>query len=394
MGLLEDLRKLSEKVKLRKDHVKGEEATKHALIVPFLQVIGFDTTDPLEVKPEFVADFAKRRSNGQFQKVDYLITVKGEPAIFVEAKSVEAAAEEHDGQLRYYFNSTPSVKLAIVTNGLVYRFFTDLKMHNIMDEVPFLEFNILQITEREAGIIERYTKARFDAESVRQHAEEVISLEKVTKLINDLLRNPSASFVKLVIEQLDLVGDNRITANVISRFEPIVRKSIENVLFEHVARAIQQMQAPPPQAPEPAQPPQMQSAPATPLQRQPQPEASPAAVTVDEDLEIFGIVKRICAESPHKATIQHKDAANFFVINLGTSRSWFIRLYAGKRTKRILVRLPLAQVETLAKGFQIEAEAEGVRVTFNTNADIEKLRPLILRAYEEAARGLKTEGAD
>ena len=109
MGLYEDLRNLAEQIKKRQAHVKGEEATKQALVLPFLQVLGFDIYDPTEVKPEYIADFAKKKSGGQFEKIDYAITLKGEPAIFVECKAVDVAVEDHDGQLARYFNSTPSV---------------------------------------------------------------------------------------------------------------------------------------------------------------------------------------------------------------------------------------------------------------------------------------------
>ncbi|MFO0580409.1 MAG: type I restriction endonuclease [Polyangia bacterium] len=402
MGLYEDLRKLSERVKSKKDHVKGEEATKHALIVPFIQTLGFDTTDPLEVKPEYIADFARKKANGRYEKVDYLIMVKGEPAIFVEAKSVDAAAEEHDGQLRYYFNSTPSVKLAIVTNGLDYRFFTDLKTPNFMDEVPFLTFNILQISERAAGIIERYTKAQFDAVSVRQHAEEVLSLEKVTAYLTELLRSPSASLIKLIIEELNLVGDKKIMPSVINRYEPIVKKSIENVLFEHVKKSIQQMQAPPPApSPEPAAqvPPQPAPPVATPAStaQRPAAEQNPNIVTTQEELEIFEIVKKICSSSPVKAPVAYKDGTNYFAINLGSNQSWFLRLYTGTQKKSFLVRLPLTKVEMLVKEFSPESVAnhpEWARIYFSTYADVQKLRPLILQAYEEAARGLKTDAGE
>lgn len=403
MGLYEDLRKLSERVKSKKDHVKGEEATKHALIVPFIQALGFDTTDPLEVKPEYIADFARKKPNGRYEKVDYLITVKGEPAIFVEAKSVDAAAEEHDGQLRYYFNSTPSVKLAVVTNGLDYRFFTDLKTPNFMDEVPFLAFNILQITERAAGIIERYTKAQFDAESVRQHAEEVISLEKVTAYLTELLRSPSASLIKLIIEELSLVGDKKIMPSVINRYEPIVKKSIENVLFEHVKKSIQQMQAPPP-APSPEPPAQAPPVPAsspvappTAASQRPAAEQNPNIVTTQEELDIFEIIKKICSSSPVKAPVVYKDGTNYFAINLGSDRSWFLRLYTGAQKKSFMVRLPPAKVETLVKEFPPESVAshpDWARIYFSTHADVQKLRPLILQAYEDAARGLKTDAGE
>ena len=394
MGLFEDLRNLSELFKKRKEHIKGEEATKHALVLPFLQTLGYDVYDPTEVRPEFIADFAKKKANGRFEKVDYLIQIKGEPAILVECKAIDAVVDAHDGQLRSYFNAVTSVRLAIVTNGLLYRFFTDLKLQNIMDDDPFLEFNMLQFSERAAGLIVPFTKARFNSGAIKPHAEEVISLSKITDFVNELLRNPSEAFVKLIISELNLVGDRRVNANVVARFEPIVKKAIKAALLDIVTKPIQQMQEPQqptlPAAPQepPAASPPLPPAPLSP----PALAQDPGIITTPEEREIFEVIKGICADSPSKGTVQYKDAVNFFAINLGPVRSWFIRLYTGvRRKKSLLVRLPAVLAEPLAKGFQLESEPEGTRVYFNTTADLEKLRSLIVRCYEDAVRNLKSD---
>lgn len=147
MALFEDLRQLSEQVKKRQGHITGEEATKQALVLPFLQVLGFDIYDPTEVRLEYIFDFAKKKSNGQFEEIDYALYVKGELGIFVECKPIGAKPEDHDGQLSRYFNAMQSVRVGVLTNGLCYRFFTDLHAPNVMDSEPFLEFNILSLSE-------------------------------------------------------------------------------------------------------------------------------------------------------------------------------------------------------------------------------------------------------
>ena len=124
MGLSDDLRQLSDQVRKRQQHVKGEEATKQALIIPFLQVLGFDVYDPQEVGPEYIADFAKKRPSGGMEKVDYVIRINGEPAMFVECKPLGAAPEDHDRHLARYFNATPGVQLGIGTGGSRYRLLT------------------------------------------------------------------------------------------------------------------------------------------------------------------------------------------------------------------------------------------------------------------------------
>ncbi len=421
MGLFEDLRNLSEQIKKRQAHVKGEEATKQALVLPFLQVLGFDVYDPTEVRPEYVADFAKKKSSGQMEKIDYAITLKGDPAVFVECKAIDVAVEDHDGQLARYFNSTPSVKLAVITNGIQYRFFTDLRAPNLMDAAPFLDLNILRITEREAELLKPFTKEQFNPAIVQRHAEEVISLERVTALIHDLLRSPSENFVRFILGELDLVG-GRVTANVVGRFEPIVKKSIQTALLGMMTKSIQQEIAPPagsataPLSPAPA------SANRAPMEKTaesittdavakavPAANPSPAVVsepdgttaagaeTTEEEKEIFQAVKRICAGSTNRAAIKYRDGVNFLAINLGPTRSWFLRLFAGSRRKSFVARLPVAQVEPIAGGLSFEAipdQLDKTRVYFNSIADVDKLRPLILKLYDEAVRRMQSGSAD
>ena len=417
MGLYEDLRNLAEQIKKRQSHVKGEEATKQALVLPFLQLLGFDIYDPTEVKPEYIADFAKKKSSGQFEKIDYAITLKGEPAIFVECKAVDVAVEDHDGQLARYFNSTPSVKLGVLTNGIQYRLFTDLRNQNIMDTTPFLEFNILRVTEREADLIRPFTKESFDSAIIQRHAEEIISLEKVTAMINELLRNPSENFIRFILSELELVG-GRVTANVVSRFEPIVKKSIQTALLGMMTKSIQQEIAT-------TQSPSVSSG-AEPLRgatdKTPTPFAvdgtakaagapkpaiqnhtdgegttAPGAETTDDEKEIFAALKRICGDSSLKVPIRYKDGSNFFAVNLGPTRTWFLRLFAGSRRKSFVARLPIAQVEPLIPGFQLESVTDNpdkTRVYFTSVSDVERLRPLILKLYEEAVRRQQSGAAD
>lgn len=426
MGLFEDLRNLSEQIKKRQAHVKGEEATKQALILPFLQVLGFDVYDPTEVRPEYVADFAKKKSSGQLEKIDYAITLKGGPAIFVECKALDVPLEDHDGQLARYFNSTPLVKLAVITNGVQYRFFTDLRVDNIMDAAPFLELNMLRINEREAELLKPFTKEHFNPGIVKRHAEEVISLVRVTALINDLLRSPSENFIRFILGELDLVG-GRVNANVVSRFEPIVKKSIQSALLGMMTKGIQQEIAPPPSAAPPAaSAPTASPAPAAPPRAameksadtasadtaakpasaaKPSPTAlpepdgttAPGAETTEEEKEIFQAVKRICAESPLRVPVKYRDGINFLAINLGPPRTWFLRLSAGSRRKSFVARLPLLQVEPLAGGLSTESvpeHADKTRVYFSSIADLDKLRALILKLYEEAVRRMQSGGAD
>lgn len=391
MGLNEDLRLLSEQVRKRQAFIKGEEATKQALILPFLQVLGYDIYDPTETQPEYVADFAKKRG-GVMEKVDYALHLKGQPALFIECKAADATPEDHDGQLARYFNATPSVRIGVVTNGIRYRFFTDLQSPNVMDASPFMEFNVLAFTDRDVELLRPFMKESFDAASIQVHAEEIIFVDKVTALINELLRNPSESFVRFLLAEVELVS-GRVTRNVVERFVPIVKKSIQTTLLDMMTKSIQQEIAQPntstagpgPAAPQPPSP-------AEALQRAAETAENGTGAqieTTEVELEIFRIVQRLCAESALKQAVNYKDSASYFGINLGKVTSWFLRAFTNGKKKSLVTRLPVEQAAMLAPGFEVEAAPDGIgksRVHFNAPADVEKLRALVLVAYEDEVR--------
>jgi hypothetical protein len=386
MGLYEDLRQFSEQVKKRQGFIKGEESTKQALVLPFLQILGFDIYDPTEIRPEYVADFAKKKSNGQFEKIDYALYVKGELGIFVECKSIEAKPQDHDGQLGRYFNSTQSVRVGILTNGLTYRFFTDLRAPNIMDESPFFEFNVLSFTERDADALRPFTKDGFNAATVQRYAEEVISMEKITALVDELLRNPSDDFIRFILGTLNLVS-GRITERVVERFTPIVKKSVQSALLGMMTKSIQQEIAPPEPATIEHAPPVSSSPPAdgTPA-KESQPNRESNIITTDEELAIFRIVSRLCDESAAKVPIKYKDTATYFGINIGVVTRWFLRVFVNGPRKSVVTRLPVEQAALLAPGFQVEVTPDALgksRVFFGTASDFERLRALVIVAYEE-----------
>ena len=124
------------------DKLLTEEATKTALILPFFSMMGYDVFNPNEFVPEFTADVGIKKG----EKVDYAICINNEPAILIEAKSINTKLKKQASQLYRYF-STTKAKFAILTNGRYYKFYTDLDEENKMDEHPFLDIDMLNIRE-------------------------------------------------------------------------------------------------------------------------------------------------------------------------------------------------------------------------------------------------------
>ena len=141
--LEEKIKNFVERLDSMKDNIGTEEATKTSLIMPFFSMLGYDVFNPTEFIPEFTADVGIKKG----EKVDYAIVFNDEPVILIEAKSISEKLEKHDSQLFRYFGTTRA-KFAILTNGLTYKFFTDLDEPNKMDASPFLEIDLSDISER------------------------------------------------------------------------------------------------------------------------------------------------------------------------------------------------------------------------------------------------------
>ena len=155
MDFIDKLRELASNALSSAQYAQTEEATKTALVLPFLQVLGYNIFDPAEVVPEFVADVGQKKG----EKVDYAIIRKSEPILLIECKSSNAdLTNENATQLYRYFTATPA-RFGILTNGLVYRFFSDLEEPNKMDPNPFMEFDLREeITPNIAETLKKFGK--------------------------------------------------------------------------------------------------------------------------------------------------------------------------------------------------------------------------------------------
>ena len=132
MDFKDQLKQLAERIQTLKDQIHTEEATKTSLILPFIQALGYDVFNPMEVIPEMVCDIGTKKG----EKIDYCIMKDSEPIILIECKHWGQDLSLHDNQLLRYFHVSKA-KFGVLTNGIIYRFYTDLISPNKMDEVTF-----------------------------------------------------------------------------------------------------------------------------------------------------------------------------------------------------------------------------------------------------------------
>lgn len=393
MVFSDDIAKVSEQVRKRAEVVTGEEATKMGLIVPFFSALGYDVFDPTEVIPEFTADFAVKKS-GQLEKVDYAIAINGIIVMIIEAKARDKKPEAHDGQLKRYFNGLLATKVAVVTNGVEYRFFTDLRHENVMDEEPFFSFNILNYDQKQIENLKFFHRDNFDSVIIKRHAEEMVYLKGMAQLVDNLLRSPSDEFVRFLVSQLSSIApsyaiEGRVTNRVVNKFRPIVKKSIQSSLVDLMTQSISREMG---QSGEVSTEPQAFEA----EDKQDEQEQELEGVKIEtttEELEAFNKVKSIAARSTScKLEVKYRDVISYFGLNVGRTTWWFLRFYLSPKKKSFVTRLPVEQVRALASGFEVQEMSASMgdaasRVVISSVNDLDNLSDLILRCYEtEAAR--------
>ena len=111
-----------------------EEATKNAFIMPLLSLLGYDVFNPMEVIPEYTCDYGTKKG----EKVDYAIMRDGEPIILLEAKRLNLKLQKNQQNQLYRYFSISRARVAILTNGIEYRLYSDMNTPNIMDDEPFI----------------------------------------------------------------------------------------------------------------------------------------------------------------------------------------------------------------------------------------------------------------
>ena len=226
MQLQPQLKNLAEKIGKLKDQITTEESTKHAFVLPFINLLGYDTFNPTEVVPEFTADIGLKKG----EKVDYAIFQNDDPIIIVECKNWSENLDAYNSQLFRYFHASKT-RFALLTNGIEYRFYTDLDSKNKMDEKPFLEFDITKLKEHTINEIAKFHKSNFDVEKIVDNASALKYTKEIKKLIAEELQSPSHPFARLFASK---VYSGRLTEKVMGEFAELVSLSFTQTISEKV----------------------------------------------------------------------------------------------------------------------------------------------------------------
>jgi hypothetical protein len=292
-----------------------EEAAKTALVMPFLQSLGYDVFNPGEVVPEFTADVGTKKG----EKVDYAICNAGKVTILIECKPSSAELNiNHAAQLFRYFSVTDA-RLAVLTNGVNYQFFSDVEKPNKMDDRPFFTFSMDAIKPTDIKTLEKFAKGAFDIEKIVQEAGNLKTQSILRKEIEKEFAEPSDEFVRMMAAR---VHEGRVTPAVkenISRMLGLtIATIIRDLVTERISSALNASAPTPPEVVDPT---------VEPLEE--------GVVTTPEEISGFHIVQAIASKLVDPKRIIIRDAKSYCAILLDdNNRKTIARLHFNGMTTK------------------------------------------------------------
>ena len=336
MDFKDQVVRLSDNIKKQKDKIATEEATKNAFIMPMIAALGYDVFNPFEVVPEMDCDLIKKKG----EKIDYAIMKDENPILLIEFKHCKQDLNLHDTQLQKYFVASKA-RFGVLTNGIEYRFYTDLEKINIMDEKPFLIVNMLDLSDADIEQLKKFHKSYYNEEDVLSTANELKYTTEIKSILNNEFASPTAEFVRFFARQAYTSG--QITSKVIDMFTPLVKKSITSVINDIISDRLNTAIKNSEQTSD-----SLQTIDNTSINTSTEDtekklpdgvvymDKESGVVTTQEELDAYNIVRSILRKSVDVSRITYKDYKSYFVVNIDNSQwFWICRVSIGARKKQI-----------------------------------------------------------
>jgi hypothetical protein len=316
MDLATRLTELQKRTLEHREVLLTEEAAKTALVMPFIQLLGYDVFNPSEVVPEFTADVATKKG----EKVDYAICTGGKVSILIECKPSSAELTlTHAGQLFRYFSVTDA-RLAVLTNGVVYQFYSDVERPNRMDDKPFFTFSMDAIKPTDAKTLEKFAKSTFDIDKIVQEAGSLKLQSLLRKELEQEFATPSDEFVKMMARR---VHEGNVTAAVKDNIAKLLVSSISTLVRELVTERLSSaLNA---------------SSPSVSESDAGEDQGDGEIITTEEEISGFRIVQAIASKLVHPKRIIMRDAKSYCAILLDdNNRKTIARMHFNSLTTKHL----------------------------------------------------------
>lgn len=341
MDFKDKLTALAERISRQREVVNTEEATKMSFIMPFLNALGYDVYDPMQVTPECNCDYGTKKG----EKIDYTVNLDGKPIMIIECKHWAQDLDKHQAQLFRYYQVSPA-KFGILTNGIIYKFFTDLETPNKMDDMPFFEVNILELRDSHIEKLREFSKDKYNIDTILNSATEMKYVNAMRILIGSLATNPTDEYVRFIAKQ---VYEGIVTAKVLEEFRPMVVRAHNQLIAENVNMRLKSAFAP--EVPS--------TTPSAGIVEEPTIDVKDSKiVTSEEEIQGFYIVKAILASTIAIERVTLRDAQSYCAILCDdNNRRPLCRLHFNARQKyieifdanRVGIRQPIDSISDIYK---------------------------------------------
>ena len=303
MPLDDEIKAIAGRIPSLKDRLSTEEATKQSLVLPFLQALGYNVFDPIEVVPEYTADIGTK----QGEKVDYAIMSDDAPVMLIECKKVsdKLTSSNPVSQLYRYFSTSTEIRIGLLTNGIRYQFFSDLDSPNVMDTAPFLEINLEELNPGALEQLSQFAKG-FNVDETVEAASRMRYISGMKQALARQYNQPEEDFVEWLGRR---VYSGRMTQAVKENFSNMTRRAFHEFVNERITATLRTAQDLA----------QIHEEEATPLQPESEGEGSGASkiVTTAEELQAYDIVKDIVQDVVDTERVTLRDSQTYCGIFLG-----------------------------------------------------------------------------
>jgi hypothetical protein len=316
MDFIDQIREHARNIPKVVDQISTEEGAKTALIMPFIQILGYNVFDPREVNPEFIADVGTKKG----EKVDYAIIRDGTPILLFECKAANCNLDnEHASQLYRYFSVTPA-RVGILTNGIIYRFFTDLEKPNKMDETPFLEINLLEIKEPLIEELKKFTKQNYNIDNLDLVAADLKYTSEIKKILSGEFLAPTEDFVRFFASK---VYPKKLTQSAKEKFTAVTKNALNQFINEKINERLKSAMSDEPNI-------EKGVAEFQELKK------DDGIITTQDEIDAFNIIRAISTEIIDPSRIYMRDAKSYCAILFDdNNRKPIVRLYFGEKQKSI-----------------------------------------------------------
>jgi hypothetical protein len=260
---------------------KDETQTRDNLIHPFFNILNYEKLK--DYSHEYIADMGEKKG----RRVDLAITLGNkEPLMLVECKSVTSKLNDnHFRQLNEYCLYTPTSKVGILTNGIIYNFHTiNSKEKKGLNSKPFFSFDLTNYGLLDLDVLALFNRQTIEINDIIQEAEEVYFLDSFDNaLFNALVDNDDLT--KTIFKNM---GGQRSSEKVLIQIKNLINSiSIKTALDKIIQKEIT--------------------------------ESNSGIITTEEEIKAYNVVKTILAlsskiKNAELQRISYRDLKNKFII--------------------------------------------------------------------------------